>query len=71
MIFKDLPYGRYAISLYHDKNSNGKLDKNVMGIPREAYAFSNNARGSFGKPDWDAVNFQIDDAEKQLTISFQ
>lgn len=33
--------GNYAISLFHDANSNGKLDT-FMGIPREGYGFSRN-----------------------------
>jgi len=51
VVFKDLPYGDYAVSLYHDENSNAEMDTNSMGIPKESYAFSNNARGMFGKPD--------------------
>jgi uncharacterized protein (DUF2141 family) len=29
--FDNLPAGEYAISTYHDENSNGKLDRNAMG----------------------------------------
>ncbi len=31
----DLPYGRYAISTYHDENDNGELDSGLFGIPTE------------------------------------
>jgi uncharacterized protein (DUF2141 family) len=27
--------GDYAISVFHDENSNGKLDRNFMGMPKE------------------------------------
>ena len=27
--------GTYAVSVFHDENSNGKLDTNFLGIPRE------------------------------------
>lgn len=47
---KDLPEGPVAISLYHDKNGNGKLDANLMGMPTEPYAFSRQAKGNFGPP---------------------
>ena len=33
--------GRYAISVFHDANSNGKLDT-LVGIPKEGYGFSRN-----------------------------
>ncbi|GHV31846.1 hypothetical protein AGMMS4952_21220 [Spirochaetia bacterium] len=42
IVFKDLPKGAYAVSLYQDTNGNEKLDKNVLGIPKEKYGFSNN-----------------------------
>ena len=35
-----LPYGEYAIKVFHDENSNGELDKRIFGIPVEAYGFS-------------------------------
>jgi len=48
--FKDVPIGTYAIAIIHDTNSNSKLDKNFLGIPREGYAFSNNVFGVLGLP---------------------
>ncbi len=67
-IFTNLPYGSYGVSLYHDENANGKMDKNAMGIPKEAYGFSNNAKGFFGKPDYKDVKFELNSAEKQIAI---
>jgi uncharacterized protein (DUF2141 family) len=48
--FKDLPPGQYAAAAFQDSNGNGKLDKNLFGIPKEPYGFSNSARGSTGPP---------------------
>jgi uncharacterized protein (DUF2141 family) len=58
-IIEDLPYGEYAIKLYHDENENGKMDRNMMGIPKEDYAFSNNAKGSFGPADYEDAKFEF------------
>ena len=69
VIFANLPYGSYGVSLYHDENTNGKMDKNVMGIPKEAYGFSNNAKGFFGKPDYKDVKFELNSAEMQIVIN--
>jgi len=69
VIFTNLPYGWYGISLYHDENNNGEMDKNAMGIPKEAYGFSNNAKGFFGKPSYKNVKFQLNSAEKQIVIN--
>jgi len=49
--FPDVKQATYAISVFHDENSNGKLDTNFMGIPREGVGASNNAKGHFGPPE--------------------
>ena len=69
-IFGNLAYGGYGVSIFHDENANGKMDKNAMGIPKEAYGFSNNAKGFFGKPDYAKVKFELNSPEKQIAISF-
>ena len=48
--FRDLPPGQYAAAAYQDLNGNGKLDKSFLGIPKEPYGFSQQARGSMGPP---------------------
>ncbi|MBQ4822388.1 DUF2141 domain-containing protein [Aquimarina sp. MMG016] len=55
----DIPYGEYAISLYHDENNNKKLDSNFFKIPKEPYGTSNNAKGSFGPPKWEDAKFSV------------
>jgi uncharacterized protein (DUF2141 family) len=56
--FENLPAGEYAISIFHDENSNGKLDANFMGIPKEDYAASNDAKGFMGPPKYKDAKFQ-------------
>jgi len=55
----DLPDGDYAVSLFVDRNANGKLDSNAMGMPTEPYAFSNDAVGNFGPPSFDKARFSV------------
>lgn len=55
----NVPPGRYAIAVFHDKNNNGVLDKNAFGLPTEAYGFSNNARGRFGPPDFNSCVVEL------------
>jgi uncharacterized protein (DUF2141 family) len=50
VIFDKLPQGNYAVAVFHDKNNNGILDKNLLGIPTERYGFSNNSRETFSAP---------------------
>ena len=42
--FEELPFGTYALAVFHDVNNNGKLNKSILGIPTEPYAFSNNVK---------------------------
>lgn len=58
---ENLAYGQYAIAVYHDKNKNGKLDINMLGIPLEDYGFSNNARGRFGPASWSQAKFTVNE----------
>jgi len=64
-MFEDLPFGEYAIKLFHDENGNGKLDKGMFGIPTEDYAFSNNAKGSMGPADYSDAKFLLN---KKLVV---
>lgn len=57
----NLAYGQYAVAVYHDKNKNGKLDTNMLGIPLEEYGFSNNARGRFGPASWSQAKFTVNE----------
>ena len=47
----DVPFGNYAVSVYHDVNGNGELDRNFIGIPKEPIGFGNNYK-PFGKPKY-------------------
>lgn len=57
--FTGLAPGAYAIKAFHDLNGNGILDTNVMGIPSEPFAFSNNAVGSFGPATFEQARFVV------------
>ena len=70
--FPGIAPGTYAISVFHDENSNGKMDTNFMGIPREGVGASNNAKGHFGPPKFDAAAFSFSGGhlELKITISY-
>lgn len=59
LLIEDLPAGNYAISLYHDENSDGKCNRNFIGIPKEPYAFSNNFKPKFSKPSFKDCVFEL------------
>ena len=64
----DVPYGDYGIAVFHDENKNGKMDKNFLGIPQEAYGFSNNIRVTFGPPKWEKSKFVVQGPTIEVSI---
>lgn len=59
IVFEDLTPGVYAVSVFHDANGNGTLDKNLMGMPTEGFAFGNNAMGMFGPPSFEKAQVTV------------
>jgi len=57
--FDNLECGTYAVAVFHDRNNNGKLDKNMLGIPVERYGFSNNARETFSAPSFGSASVEL------------
>jgi uncharacterized protein (DUF2141 family) len=58
----------YAVSVVHDENSNGKLDRNFVGMPREGVGASNDAKGHMGPPKFSAASFQYKGGRLELKI---
>ena len=59
VVIPGLPPGRYAVAAFHDTDGNGDLTLWPIGLPREAYGFSRNARGRFGPPAFAAAAFDL------------
>jgi uncharacterized protein (DUF2141 family) len=54
-----LVQGDYAFAIFHDENNNQQIDQNLLSIPTEGFAFSNNAMGTFGPPNWTQSKFSV------------
>lgn len=57
---KGIPDGKYAFSIFHDKNDNGKLDTSFLGLPMEPFGFSNNPSIIFGPPSFDKAKIKVE-----------
>src|SRR3954470_1547612 len=57
--FENIKEGDYALSVIHDENENGELDKNMFGMPKEGFAFGNNAMGTFGPPSFEEAKVTL------------
>lgn len=59
VIVENLNSGKYAFKYFHDENKNKKLDTNLIGLPKEGFGFSNNAKGKFGPPSFRQMIFNV------------
>lgn len=67
-VFENVAAGRYAVAVWHDANSNQKLDTNFVGIPKESVGSSNNAKGQFGPPKFKDAAFDYRPPSLRQTI---
>lgn len=68
IVFRNVPYGEYAVSAYHDEDGNGSL-KTVYGtIPLEGFGVSRDAKGVRGPPKFQDAKFRLDSASATQEI---
>jgi uncharacterized protein (DUF2141 family) len=67
--FAKLPKGDYAVAAFHDVNNDGKLNRNLLGIPSEPYGFSNGVRGRFGPARWEQARISVTDGTMRIVIA--
>ena len=65
----DIQYGEFALAIYQDVNSNGKIDKNMVGVPTEPYAFSNNIKPVMKAPSFKDCKFEYNKKSNTINIS--
>ena len=66
-----LPPGKYAASVLHDENKNGKMDKNFAGVPLEGYGVTNNPKPRLRAATFDEARFELPPKGATLQISLQ
>lgn len=67
-VFERLTHGTYAVAVAHDLNGNRKTDRNFLGMPKEAWGVSNNARPSLRAPRFQEAVVQL---SENLTIAIE
>jgi len=66
--FDDVPYGTYALAVFHDENSDGEIERNFMGMPKEPVGASNLFK--MGRPNFKKCSFKLKEGEKKLSMVF-
>lgn len=63
-----IPPGRYGIAAIHDENSNHKLDRNLLGIPKEGFGFANNPKVLLTAPSFQTASVAVACPATQIDI---
>ncbi|MGF1480932.1 MAG: DUF2141 domain-containing protein [Cyanophyceae cyanobacterium] len=68
---EDLPFGDYAITVFHDENEDGKLNTGIFGIPKEGFGFSDDPMILGGPPSFKQASFFFSPDNRHLQISMK
>lgn len=67
----DLPTSSFALAAYHDVNNNGKLDRNLFGVPTEPYAFSGLPASKWRAPLWNEVEVPAITQDQEIWLKLR
>jgi uncharacterized protein (DUF2141 family) len=70
-VWEHLPPGDYGVAVIHDENSNHKLDRNFIGIPKEGFGFANNPHVGLSAPSFQAALVHVQCPATEITIHLQ
>lgn len=72
VIFENLPKGRYAVTVLHDENSNGEIDKTLF-FPKEGFGLTNFKKISLSnRPNFPKASFILSkDAVKKIKLIYK
>jgi len=68
LVFDAVPAGEVAVSMFHDENANAKLDSNFLGIPKEGWGTSRDAKARFGPPSYDDAKLELGPGERKRIV---
>lgn len=72
LLFDAVPAGEFAVSMFHDENANATLDRNFLGIPKEGWGTSRDAKAHFGPPSYEDAQLSLAPGErKQIVVHVQ
>jgi uncharacterized protein (DUF2141 family) len=69
--FRNVPAGRYAVTVGHDENGNRRMDRNLVGIPTEGWGTSRDAPARFGPPSFSDAVFRFNGRRQLMTVTMR
>jgi uncharacterized protein (DUF2141 family) len=71
VVWDHLPPGDYGVAVIHDENRNARLDRNLIGIPREGFGFANNPHVGLSAPPFQAAIVHVHCPVTESSIHLQ
>jgi uncharacterized protein (DUF2141 family) len=71
VVWDHLPPGDYGVAAIHDENRNAKLDRNLIGIPKEGFGFANNPHVGLSSPPFQSAVVHVGCPVTETTIHLQ
>jgi uncharacterized protein (DUF2141 family) len=59
IVYDNIPYGTYALTVHHDEDENKRMNRNFIGYPKEGFGLSNNPTIFLSIPDFDDCKFEL------------
>jgi uncharacterized protein (DUF2141 family) len=69
--FEGLSPGNYAIAVFHDANTDGKLNTGIFGIPKEGFGFSQNPSIQMRAPRFNEATFALSSTPAKIQIQLK
>jgi uncharacterized protein (DUF2141 family) len=69
--FDGLAPGVYSFAVIHDENQNHKLDRNMIGFPKEGFGFANNPHVGLSAPSYKDANVTVACPETDINVTMQ
>lgn len=66
-VFPDLAPGTYALTLWHDADGDGELNRLLGALPTEGWGASNNP-GALTRPTWENARFTVPPGGAEVTV---
>lgn len=71
VLWENVPPGDYGVAAIHDENRNAKLDRNLIGIPKEGFGFANNPHVGLSAPAFQSAVVHVSCPVTETTIHVQ
>ena len=66
-----MPPGRYALQAHPDRNGDGLVGRNMIGVPTEGVGFSRDPSMLFGPPSFEAAAVEVTPAPARVKVELR